>query len=173
MQITIENKIGRQAYLVSNPNSMIGIPLNLINKDNNFNFMLIKTKNDKNKENSADYSQNFNIGALQDIETDIEYKDSIKFKKKHLLMKLDHSIHNVRTIIINTEYSIVNCLPCNLTIRFSQKKDVIKKCTQYYIDEYFGPNLYVAFSINTGSGEFTCEGFDIYSFEAKKVKKNF
>ena len=173
LQITIENKIGRQAYLVSNPNSMIGIPLNLINKDNNFNFMLIKTKNEKNKENSADYSQNFNIGALQDIKTDIEYKDSIKFKKKHLLMKLDHSIHNVRTIIINTEYSIVNCLPCNLTIRFSQKKDVIKKCTQYYIDEYFGPNLYVAFSINTGSGEFTCEGFDIYSFEAKKSEEKF
>ena len=173
LQITIENKAGRQAYLVSNPNSMTGIPLNLVNKENNFNFMLIKTKNDKKKENSLDYSQNFNIGAFQDIETDIEFKDSIKFKNKYLIMKLDHSIHNVRTIIINTEYSIVNCLPCNLTIRFSKKKDIIKKCTQYYIDEYFGSKLFVAFSINTGIGEFTCEGFDIFSLGTKKNEEKF
>ena len=171
LQITISNKNSRQAYLVSNPDSIIGIPLNLVNKQNDFNFMLIKTKNDKNKEKPDDYSQTFNIGAFQDLDTDFEFKDKIKFKKKYLVMKLDHKIHNVRTIIINTEYSIVNCLPFNLTIHFSQKKEVIKKCTQYYIDEYFGSNLFVAFSINTGLGEFSSQGFDILSLMKKNEEK--
>ena len=44
LQITISNKNSRQAYLVSNPDSIIGIPLNLVNKQNDFNFMLIKSQ---------------------------------------------------------------------------------------------------------------------------------
>ena len=74
LQITISNKNSRQAYLVSNPDSIIVIPLNLVNKQNDFNFMLIKTKTDKNKEKPDDYSQTFNIGAFQDLDTDFEFK---------------------------------------------------------------------------------------------------
>ena len=171
LQIAIESQTFNKAYLVSNPNSITGIPLNLVNKSNNFNFMFIKEKNHKTTE--GDYSQNFNIGAIEDLPTDIEYNDFIKFKKKYLFMKLDHKIHNVRTLIINTEYSIVNCLPCNLTINFSHKKDVIKKCTQYYLDEKIESKLYVAFTINTSNGEFKSEGFDILSLQKKKTEEKF
>ena len=112
------------AFLVSNPDSIAGIPLNLINKQNKFNFMIIKkTKDNQKKDNSNnDYSQDFNIGSIKDIESDTEFINQIKFNKKFLLMKLDYSISNVRTLLINTEYSIINCLPCNLTIHFSHKK---------------------------------------------------
>ena len=171
LQIKISNQSNELAFLVSNPNSIVGIPLNLINKKNNFNFMLIKTKKKENSNN--DYSQNFNIGSIQDLDTDTEYKDMIRFKKRYLYMKLDHSISNVRTLLINAAYSIINCLPCDITLHFSQKKEVIKKCSQYYIDEYFGSKLFIAFSINTGIEHFVSEGFDILSLGLKKTEEKF
>ena len=167
LKLIIENNNSILANLDLNPNSISGIPLNLINDKNDFHFLL------KDGENSDDYSQIFNIGAIKNLQRDFEYKDKIKFKKKCLFMKLDYSIGNVITILINNDISIINCLPCDLYVHFSKKKEVIKKCHQYFIDDYFGGQLFAAFTIKTGDGDFTTEAIDILSLDMKKVEDKF
>ena len=88
-------------------------------------------------------------------------------------MKLDDSIGNVRTILINNDINIINGLPCDLTVHFAKRKVVIKKCHQYFIDDYFGGKLYSAFTIKTGEGDFTTEGIDILSLGMKKVEDKY
>ena len=76
-------------------------------------------------------------------------------------MKLEHKTTNLRTLIINTEYSIINCLPCDIIVRFSDKQIIIKKCTQYYIDNNTKNDLFVAFTLKTKEGVFTSKGIYI------------
>jgi hypothetical protein len=112
LQITVENKDIGNAFLVLNPNSITGLPMNLINKKTTFNFMLINTKKDKNNENKdKDYSGIYDLETILSTNINIAFQKQIKFKNKSLIMKLDHKIPNVRTLIINKEYSIINCLP--------------------------------------------------------------
>ena len=169
LQIKVENKKYGEIFLLLNPNSIIGLPLNFINKETNFNFMLINTKRDKNKKNennendNDNFSENFNLGPI--INTNSEFKKPITFKNKSLVMKLDHKITNVRALIINTEYSIINCLPCNIVIHFSKKKALIKKCSQYFIDISSKEELYIRFSIEVNTSEFTSEGINILTLK--------
>ena len=167
LKLIIENNNTNLASIDLNPNSISGIPLNLINEKNDFQFLL------KDDENSDDFSQIFNIGSIQSLNLDFEYKDKIKFKNKYLFMKLDDSIGNVRTILINNDINIINGLPCDLTVHFAKRKVVIKKCHQYFIDDYFGGKLYAAFTIKTGEGDFTTEGIDILSLGMKKVEDKY
>ena len=188
LQIKIENKDLGNAFILLNQNTISGIPLNYINKNTIFNFMLVKPKNDKNNQNAEnnndDYSGNFELSKILNINTDKNYKEKIKFKNKTLIMKLDHKITNVRTLIINTEYSIINCLPCDLTIHFTRNKHTIKKCTQYFIDNNSDSELFVRFSLMTDYGQFTSNGIKILSlknndednyinFKDKNNKENF
>ena len=80
-------------------------------------------------------------------------------------MKLDNKIKNVRTLIINTEYSIINCLPCDIKINFSNKENIIKKCTQFYININSNYQNNITFIINTDCGEFTSEPIKILSLK--------
>ena len=169
LQIKIENKDYGNTFLVLNPNSITGLPMNLINKKTIFNFMLIKTKNDKNNPNNEnnDYSENYNLETILSTNTNSVFQKPIKFKNKSLIMKLDHKISNVRTLIINTEYSVINCLPCDLTIHFSRGGSfLIKKCTQYFIDNSSSAELYIRFSINTDSDQFACEGINLLNLKS-------
>ena len=169
LQIKIENKEYGTTFLVLNPNSVTGLPLHLVNKKTTFNFMLIKETSDKNNENNernkSDYSQDYNLNEILNINTNTVYQRAIKFKKKYLIMKLDHKIRNVRTLVINTEYSIVNCLPCDLIVHFSQTKYIIKRCTQYFIDHNYQAELHIRFSINTSSSEFSSKGINILNLK--------
>ena len=166
-KLIIENQNSKLAILDLKANSITGIPLNLVNEKNDFKFLLCQ------KENSDDFSQTFNFGKIQNLQVDLEYSDKIKFKKKCFFMKLDHSIRSVRTFVINTDISIINCLPCDLIVHFSNRKEVIKKCHQYFIDDYFGGKLHAAFTIKTGDGDFSTEGMDILSLGLKKVEEKF
>ena len=173
LQIKIENKDYKEfgnTFLVLNPNSITGLPLHLVNNKTTFNFMLIKANNVKNNgaNENDDYSENFNLNQILNIDTSTVYRNEIKFKDKCLIMKLDHSIRNVRTLVINTEYSIINCLPCELTVHFSREKYKIKKCSQYYIDNNSTKELFIRFSIFTESSEFTSPGINILTLKGNK-----
>jgi hypothetical protein len=173
LQITIKNNNSKLECLDLAPNSITGIPINLINEKNDFDFLIKPEKNQNETENLNDYSKNFNIGSIQALDPDVEYKDYIKFHEEQLVFKLDYNISNVRTIAINSEYSIVNCLPCDLTVHFSKKKAVIEKCSQYYINDYFNSKLFIALSIHTGEGEFKTEGIDVLSLMYEKTGDKF
>ena len=127
-----------------------------------FNFMLINTKPSKNNDNpNEDYSENYKLDTILNNKTDTVYKKQIKFKKKTFLMKLELKTTNLRTLIINTEYSIINCLPCDIIVRFSDKQIIIKKCTQYYIDNNTKNDLFVTFTLKAKEGVFTSKGINI------------
>ena len=166
LQIKVENQSIGNYFMVLNPNSTIGLPLNFIDKKTTFNFMLIKTKNkDKQKKENIndDYSKNYCLDNILSINKDTSLKKQIKFKTKDLIMKLDHNISNVRTLIINTEYSIVNCLPCDITIIFSNKKSIIKKCSQYFIDNKINYQSHIRFIIDTKEMGFSSSPINILS----------
>ena len=173
LKITIENNDSKLEYLDLEPNSITGIPINLINEKNDFNFLINQEKSQNETEISNDYSKNINIGSILILNPDVEYKEYIKFKDRQLVYKLDYNISNVRSIVINSEFSIVNCLPCNLTVHFSKKKAVIEKCSQYYINDNFNQKLFIALSIHTGDGEFKTEAIDVLSLGSNKTEDKF
>ena len=162
LQIQIKNKDFGQKFLVLNPNSIIGLPLNFVNKDTYFNFMMI---NPNNTNENNDYSQDYRLDKILNINTDTKYEEKINFKKKSLIMKLDHKIRNVRTLIINSKYSIVNCLPCDIYLHFSDKKCIIKKCSQYFINNTTREELFIGFSMILEKEQFMTEGFNILSLK--------
>ena len=173
LQVTIENNNSKLERLDLEPNSITGIPINLINEKNDFNFLINPKKSQGETEISNDYSKNFNLGSILILNPDVEYKEYIKFKERQLVYKLDYNISNVRTIVINSEFSIVNCLPCNLTVHFSKKKAIIEKCSQYYINDNFNQKLFIALSIHTGDGEFKTEAIDVLSLGSNKTEDKF
>ena len=171
LELRIENENIGNTFILLNPNIITGVPLNYINEKTKFKFMLINknlTPEQQKDESRKDFSEEYSLDYISNIKTDFSYKKKVKFKEKTLLMVLDHSIRNVRTLIICTEISIVNCLPCDIRIHFSKKVYKIIKCNQYSIDNN---ENFCYFSIQTSdSGEFCTETFNILNL---KTENNF
>ena len=168
LQIRVtNNKIGNNNYELKQ-NSIFGMPLNYINHNTCFSCYLIN-KDSLNHKNDV-VSKNFTVGKMLDMKTDAYYK--IPFKDKILMMKLDHKIRNVRTLTIFSEYSIVNCLPCDISMIVSNKKILIKKCTQSFIDFIVETELIVILSIKTECGEFTSGQINITDLMSKDNSEN-
>ena len=160
LQIKIKNFNFGNTFIDLYPNSIVGLPLHLVNEDTFFIYKLINNKNDDKDEN---YSSNFSLNSILNNNINSLYKKEIKFTNKTLMMKLDNKIKNVRTLIINTQYSIVNCLPCEINILFQNKKIILKKCSQYYIDNNNDSKF--AFIINTDYGKFTTKIIEFLSLK--------
>jgi len=158
LKVIIKNNLNRNFFLDLNPNSIIGLPLYLVNNDNMFNFKLINfNKNEDNEyinDNYSNYSDNFSLKKIMNINIGIPYKEELNFINNSLTMKLDHKIRNVRTLIINTEYSIVNCLPCDIYINYSNKETKLQKCSQFYLDKNINFHFFISFGIDTNYGKF-------------------
>ena len=166
MQIKIKNYKYGISFLNFYPNSIVGLPLNLVNEDTFFAFKLINNKKESNNEND-NYSPNFSLNKIINNDINYEYKMGIKFINKSLIMKLDHKIRNVRTLIINTQYSIVNCLPCDLFIYLDKYTITLSKCSQYYIDINYDSELIVGLGINTDYGRFITNNINLLSLKEK------
>ena len=170
LQIKLKNyNYGKSFILNLFPNSIIGVPLFLINDSTLFNFKLINKSSSSNhpEEISDDFSQNYNISDILNTKTNQPYKKQIKFKNNYLIMNLDCKITNVRSLLINTEYSIVNCLPCDLNIYYLNKNEIIEKCTQYFIDYNLNSQSLFVFGIETSYGKFNTKKINFLSFKEK------
>ena len=164
IHIKIKNyKLGNK-ILILNRNSVVGLPLNYINKDTFFNFKLITDELNKNDDSDESYSKNYSLETILNNKTDVNFRKPINVKNKTLTMKLDYTIRNVRTLLIIHEYSIANCLPCDLIFHISNENIVINKCTQYFIDNSFN-SPFIAFSIKTELGIFTTDQINILSLD--------
>ena len=97
LQINIKNYLYGNISLNLYPDTIIGMPLSLVNEDTFFNFNLINNsnKNENNEDLNENYSQNFNLKSILNSKTDLLYKSEINFVNKFLVMKLDHKIRNV------------------------------------------------------------------------------
>ena len=174
LNIKLKNYIYKKTFTLKlNPNSIVGIPLFLINENTLFNFQLINsTEGKEDDEINEDFSSNYNINDILNTKIDQSYKKAIKFKYKTLIMNLDHKIKNVRTLVINTKYSIVNCLPCTLNIYYLNKQNSLEKCTQFFIDFNLDCQLLFVFGIDTSFGEFITRKINFLSFKEKNNDKS-
>ena len=158
--IYVNNK--EELFYELKQNSIIGIPLNYINKNTSFNFNLI------NKDALNNFSSKYVVSKILNFKTDQIYESPIIFKDKILMMKLDHKIRNVRTLTIFTKYNIVNCLPCDISMNVSNKTILIKKSSQSFIDFNFDNQLLASFSMKTNHGIFTTNQINITNLVLKE-----
>ena len=62
-------------------------------------------------------------------------------------MKMKKQIGEIRTVLITCEYSIINCLPCDIFVETDERGLMVEKCSQQFIDFYAGSGLEMVIKI--------------------------
>ena len=154
-QIKAINKQIGNLFILLKPNSKSGIPLIYYNKNTSLDLRIVEKEINSNSSN-----QNINFLNLSDIinlSKEEVYQKQIKVFNKFLLLKLQKKINNVLTVLITTEYSIINCLPCDIQLESKNKKEKIKKCSQFLIDFCSESELEIKLLIKTSNDYFYSE----------------
>ena len=140
LQVNIFNRNkGNDNYFLDQ-NACIGLPLYYYESNTYFNFKLIDN-------NSNACSNNYTINEILNQNSNTNYCQNIVIDQTVLLMSISRKIPNVSTILINCEYVIINCLPCNINMKIKSNTYLIEKCSQKYIDFYHGNDHYINFEI--------------------------
>ena len=169
--INIENKNIGNKIIELNPKSIACIPVNLVDEETKFKIgLVLEKKNIGNGEKDIYYDKTiYTLKEIFCIKSETKFKTTLNFGKKSLSMKLEQKIQKVKTFIINTEYSIINCLPCKLIFHYSQQIEKIEKCTQFFIDNNSESDPYIAFGLEIlNSGIFESKGFKLSKLRLKK-----
>ena len=160
MKINIfNNRIGNNNnnyFLLLNPNSVLGLPLIYYCPNTFFNFVLLE--NDGNMKN---YNQSIKYNLDEIMNSNDTYNRNMIIDDKIFLLKLVRKIPSVRTIIVVSEHSVINCLPCDIYMEANNKGYLISKCTEQFIDCYSGNDLDINFQISLGG--------NIYYSQPKKL----
>ena len=165
IKILITNKIFGSIEIILNPNSICGLPLNILISSSKICFILKDSKR-YNENNIA------NSFSLDEIFNSKKFKKNIYFSDKTYTMELVKKFKLIKTLVIYSEYNIVNCLPCYILVDYFKKKNLIEKCTQHHITENFVNNLFIQLTINTEIGSFTTERIDLLDFYYQLKDKN-
>ena len=177
LQIKFENqKIGKKIIDLP-PDSIFGIPFNLYNMNTYFSFILVNSKsqdqknetknNKKNDKNS--FSGSFNLGEIMTTEAHQRYRKYIHLpNRKILLMKMKKQIGEIRTVLITCEYSIINCLPCDIFVETDERGLMVEKCSQQFIDFYAGSGLEMIIKIFANNEYFYSKRKKLFEIEPKK-----
>ena len=172
LQIKFENaKIGNKILNLP-PDSIFGIPFSFYNKNTNFSFILLnsKSKNDNNNnKNKNSFSSSFNLGEIITTEAHQRYRKYIHLpNRKILLMKMKKQIGEIRTVLITCEYSIINCLPCDIFVETDERGLMVEKCSQQFIDFYAGSGLEMTIKILANNEYFYSKRKKLFEIEPKK-----
>ena len=168
-QIKLMNNIIGYKFILLKSNSKSGIPLEFCNQDTSFALRIYEKYGDNNY-----FNENENIYNLSDIinlPNDENYQQTINFQNKYLLLKLQKKIDKVSTLLITTEYSIINCLPCDIFLEAKNKKGKIKKCSQLLIDFFSDSEIEIRLIIKTSTDYFYSEIIKLNMFLVN-YKKN-
>ena len=132
-QIKLMNKDLGNKYILLRPMSKSGIPLDFCNNNTSYIFRIYDKKSDNGVFNE---NNKFNLGDVINCSKNENYEKKLNFKNKSLLLKLQNKINKVNTLLITSEYSIINCLPCDILVETKNKNEKIKikKCSQFLID---------------------------------------
>ena len=137
-QIKLENPNLGNSFILLNPNACSGIPFSYCNDQTSFNIKEIKNNNTSSLINLIDIMNNPN------------YNKKINLKDISLLIKLQKKIDQVNTILITSEYRIINCLPCDIFITSNNiNNQKIKKCSQFLLD-FSDDNTVINLGIKVG-----------------------
>ena len=166
LKIQFSNKIFGVSQVELTPNSICGLPLNLIISNTSFCFFLMDSKDD-NKNNNK--SINFSLDNIINCQY---YTQTIYFSNTSFNMKLVKSRGNLKTISIYSEYNIINCLPCYVLVEYFNKKYLIEKCSQHYIMEKYLDEIFVQFTINTEFGSFISKKVNLLELNERINEKN-
>ena len=164
IKIQIINKVFGNQDIILNPNEICGLPLNL-----NIPFISICFYLEVSKQFSDNNKSD--IYNLSEILNSKKFKKKLKFSEKSYTMEMFKKFKKIRMMVIYSEYNIINCLPCNIVVDYSNKMDMIEKCTQLYISENYIKNLFVQFSIATKNGIFTTERYDLINLNNQLALK--
>ena len=145
-QIKLLNPKLENLFILLKPNSYSGIPLPYCNEETSFNFKLIK--------NEVDISNNeSSMINLKEVINNEKYYKKINMKNGSFILKLQHKIEKVKTILLTSEYKIINCLPCDIFIKGNNLNKKIKKCSQFLLD-FTDSNSDISLSIKVGVNNF-------------------
>ena len=142
--ILFNENLGNYSILL-NPGGINGIPLEYFSKDTTFSFDLLNVN--VLNQNHNEYNMRFNIGDFIDIRDDEKFEQNIIVNSKEILLKLVHKTQNIKELLITFEYSIINCLPCEILMETKNSEIKIKKCSQYYIEFHTNPDIQLRFKI--------------------------
>ena len=177
LQVKLENsKIGEK-IINFEPDSIFGIPFSYYNAKTKFCFILVNSKssnlsndknNNKNNKNES-FSNSYNLSEIIGTESHERYRKYIRLpNRKILLMKMKKQIGELRTILITCEYSIINCLPCDIFIETAERGIMIEKCSQQYIDFYAGSGLEMTIKIFANNEYFFTKKKKLFEIQQKK-----
>ena len=177
LQIKFENPKAGNIILNLPPEGIFGIPFNFYNKITTFCFILLNSKsknnnneiNNINNKNKNGFSDSFNLSEIIVTETHQRYRKYIHLpNRKILLMKMKKQIGEIRTVLITCEYSIINCLPCDIFVETDQRGLMIEKCSQQFIDFYAGSGLEMTIKIFANNEYFYSRKKKLFEIEPKK-----
>ena len=130
-----------------NQNSCSGIPLLYCNEKTSFNIKIID-KEINNNNNESD------IIHLKDFINQSKYCHKINLRNASYMLKLQQKLDQVNTILITSEYKIINCLPCDIFIRTIDINNIkIKKCSQFLVD-FSENNYFITLGIKIGVNDY-------------------
>ena len=116
----MNSKLGN-LFILLKQNSYAGIPMPYYNNGTTFNIRII---NNEIKDNSSIESSIFNF---ENITQNPKFSKKINIEKYSFMLKTQNTMEKVKTILITSEYKIINCLPCNIIFQADNIEKKIKK----------------------------------------------
>ena len=154
------NNIGSINYFLDE-NSSIGLPLNYYNPNTYFNFSLLNN-------NSNHTSDNYSINEIVCLNSEQKYFKNIIIDSTILLMSLSTKIPKVKTLTINCEYILINCLPCNIGMTVNGRDYIIEKCCQFYLDFYSGNDSEISIQLSANNTTFFSKPKNLFKIKPKE-----
>ena len=174
LQVKLQNSNIGDAIINFEPEDIFGIPFSYYNKNTKFCFILVNSKSSNvqtqqnSKKNNA-FSSSFNLSEIIKTESHERYRKYINLpNRKILLMKMKNQIGGLRTILITCEYSIINCLPCDIFVETSERGLMVEKCSQQFIDFFSGSGLEMVIKIMANNEFFSSKKKKLFEIQPKK-----
>ena len=162
LQVNIFNKsIGNKNYFLDK-NSLIGLPLNYYHPQTFFNFSL------QNNNNSNHTSENYSLNEIVNFNLEQSYLKNITIDSTVLLMSLSTKIPKVKTLTINCEYIIINCLPCNIGISYNGGNYIVEKLCQHYLNFYNGNDSEISIQLSASNTTFFSRPKKLFQIKPKE-----
>ena len=141
----MNSKLGN-LFILLKQNSYAGIPMPYYNNSTTFNIRII---NNEIKDNSSIESSIFNF---ENITQNPKFSKKINIEKYSFMLKTQNTMEKVKTILITSEYKIINCLPCNIIFQADNIEKKIKKCSQFLLD-FYDTNSPIKLGIKVGEND--------------------
>ena len=164
-------------YILLKSNSIIGIPFQYYNNNTCFSINLIN-KNNLNLLNNQNQNRNPNniTFHLNDFLENDEFPEQPIFQEnKVFYVKLINKLNNIKEILITFQYSIINCLPCEIIIENQREKKsvIVNKFTQHFLDFYSDLETELTLKIKIGKEYFQSENIKYFKIgEKNESEKN-